>query len=86
LLGAAAVVIALTGVDPVMLRTTRALVTLFPRYDPFVEILVGAPVVIAVLVLGSIALKTAARRGSLRREVLDTCDRWKAAMIEKGWQ
>ena len=62
LLGIAVALIALTGVDTLVLRTNRWLATVVPRYDPFVTMLVLVVFLTAVLVLGSIRLKASARR------------------------
>ena len=62
LLGIAVALIALTGVDTLVLATNRWLATVAPQYDPVVTMLVLVVFLTAALVLGSISLKASARR------------------------
>ena len=60
----AAAVIALTGIEPFVLRLNRWLVSLIPVYDPMVTMLALVIVVIGALTLGGISLKASVRRAS----------------------
>lgn len=62
LLAGAVVLIALTGIDPLVVQTNFWLAGLIPQYDPMVTMLVLIVCTIGGLVLGSIGLKASARR------------------------
>ncbi len=64
MLGSAVGVIALTGVDPLVLATNQWLAGVAPQIDPVVTMLAVVLVLTAGLVLGAIALKTQARRAT----------------------
>jgi hypothetical protein len=61
LLGVAVAVIALTGVNSVVLSLNLWLASIIPAYDPMVTMLALVVVVIGGLILGSIRLKTSVR-------------------------
>jgi hypothetical protein len=60
----AGAVIALTAIEPFVLRLDRWLASLIPAYDPMVTMLVLVIVVIGALTLGGISLKASVRRAS----------------------
>jgi NO-binding membrane sensor protein with MHYT domain len=62
LLGGAVSVIALTGINPLVLATNQWLATVAPGIDPVVTMLLLVIALTTVLVLGGIRLKTEARR------------------------
>jgi uncharacterized membrane protein YozB (DUF420 family) len=62
LLGMAVAVIALTAINPFVQRVSLWLAALIPGYDPVVTMLALVVLLVAVLVLGSIKLKIAARQ------------------------
>jgi NO-binding membrane sensor protein with MHYT domain len=64
LLAAAVTVIALTGIDSLVLQLNNWLASLIPAYDPMVTMLALAIVIIGTLTLGGISLKVSARRAS----------------------
>jgi hypothetical protein len=64
LLGVAVAVIALTGVDSLVLQTNLWLAGVIPQYDPVVTMLVLVCCLVASLVIGSIGLKASARRAA----------------------
>jgi len=64
LLCAAVAVIALTGIEPFVLRLTGWLASVIPAYDPVVTMLALVIVVIGALTLGGISLKVSVRRAT----------------------
>jgi hypothetical protein len=62
LLGSAVAVIALTGINPLVLATNQWLAGVAPGIDPVVTMLLLVIAVTTGLVLGCIGLKTEARR------------------------
>ena len=62
MLGSAVGVVALTGVDPLVLATNLWLAGVAPQIDPVVTMLAMVLLLTAGLVLGGIALKAQARR------------------------
>ena len=62
MLSSAVGVIALTGVDPLVLATSLWLADVAPKIDPVVTLLAVVLVLTSGLVLGGIALKAHARR------------------------
>jgi len=67
MLGSAVGVIALTGVDPVVLATNQWLAGVAPGVDPVVTMLALVVMLTAGLVLGGIVLKIRARRATSRQ-------------------
>lgn len=61
LLGSAVAIIALTGVNSLVLRVNLWLAVLIPAYDPVVTMLALVVILVTGLVLGGIRLKIAAR-------------------------
>jgi NO-binding membrane sensor protein with MHYT domain len=66
MLGSAVGVIALTGVNPLVLATNLWLADVAPQIDPVVTMLAVVLLLTAVLVLGAIALKVQARRATMQ--------------------
>jgi hypothetical protein len=66
LLGGAVGVIALTGVNPLVLATNQWLAGVAPQIDPVVTMLAIVLLLTAGLVLGGIALKDQARRATMQ--------------------
>ena len=64
MLGSAIGVIALTGIDPLVLATNLWLAGVAPQIDPVVTMLAVVLLLAASLVLGAIALKTQAQRAT----------------------
>ncbi len=69
LLGSAVGVIALTGINPLVLATNQWLATVAPGIDPVVTMLLLVIALTSGFVLGGIALKTEARRVTSRATV-----------------
>jgi len=64
LLCAAVAVIAVTGIEPFVLRLTGWLASVIPAYDPVVTMLALVIVIIGALTLGGISLKVSVRRAT----------------------
>jgi|SRR6476659_6713516 len=64
MLGSAVGVIALTGIDPLVLATNQWLAGVAPQIDPVVTMLAVVLLLTAGLVLSAIALKTQAQRAT----------------------
>ena len=64
MLCAAVALIALTGVEPLVLLLNQRLASFFPAYDPVVTMLALVIVVVGALTLGAISLKASVRRAS----------------------
>jgi len=64
MLGSAVGVIALTGINPVVLATNQWLAGVAPGVDPVVTMLAVVVLLTAGLVVGGIGLKTRARRAT----------------------
>jgi len=74
LLGSAVGVIALTGINPVVLATNQWLAEVAPRVDPVVTMLLLVLVLTSGLVLAGIALKTHARRAAVQAATFPRSD------------